>query len=467
VTAQRFALDSSYRRPDGAMVIIGGSPLRMFTLSPGGRRVIEAIERGEPLTGAHAALTDRLLDAGVIHPVNEPVDANALAPRAAELTIVVPAFNSAPLWFGETCRMIVVDDASPTPITLRDLGARSPGRLVELIRLGRNLGPGGARNAGLARVTTPFVAFVDSDVEMDERALLALLAHFDDPRVALVGPRITASTSTGTGTGISALLARFERTHSPLDLGLEPARIAPTTRVSYVPAAVIVCRTEALRAVGGFDESLRFGEDVDLVWRLHGAGWRCRYEPTSVACHRTRTTVRSWLTQRFGYGTSAAPLAARHPGALAPVRMSGWSAATWAPVLAGVPMLGVLIAGGTALALVRKLRTVPPLEALRLAGLGNLYAGRLLAATLTRAWWPVAAVAALCSRRARRIVFAAAAVTLIDGWRRERPEVDPLRYSALRIADDLAYGAGVWSGSWRERRLDALLPSFEAWPPRA
>ena len=147
--------------------------------------------------------------------------------------------------------------------------------------------------------------------------------------------------------------------------------------------------------------------------------------------------------------------------------MSGWSAATWAPVLAGVPMLGALIAGGTALALVRKLRSVPPLEALRLAGLGNLYAGRLLAATLTRAWWPVAAVAALCSRRARRIVFAAAAVTLIDGWRRERPEVDPLRYSALRIADDLAYGAGVWAGSWRERRLDALLPSFEAWPPRA
>ena len=25
---------------------------------------------------------------------------------------------------------------------------------------------------------------------------------------------------------------------------------------------------------GPFDVSLRYGEDVDLVWRLHAAGWR-------------------------------------------------------------------------------------------------------------------------------------------------------------------------------------------------
>jgi mycofactocin system glycosyltransferase len=274
------------------------------------------------------------------------------------------------------------------------------------------------------------------------------------------------------GTGV---LARYEQMRSPLDLGPAPARVAPTTRVAYVPAAVLVCRTEALRAVGGFDTALRYGEDVDLVWRLHEAGWRCRYEPAVQARHDTRRTLGAWLAQRYRYGTSAAPLAARHPGALAPVRMSGWSAAAWIPTLCGLPVVGALVAAGTTVALVRKLRTVPARECVRLAGLGHLYAGRLLAGALTRAWWPLAVVAALCSRRARRTLLVAAAITVATSWRDDRPAdrpddggapLDPVRYTALRLADDAAYGAGVWAGSLAARRLDALLPSFEAWPPR-
>jgi hypothetical protein len=149
------------------------------------------------------------------------------------------------------------------------------------------------------------------------------------------------------------------------------------------------------------------------------------------------------------------------------------------PALCGLPVVGALVAAGTTAALVRTLRTVPASECVRLAGLGHLYAGRLLAGTLTRAWWPLAVMAALCSRRARRTLLVAAAVTVATSWRDDRRDdrpadrpddggapLDPVRYTALRLADDAAYGAGVWAGSLANRRLDALLPSFEAWPPR-
>ena len=86
-------------------------------------------------------------------------------------------------------------------------------------------------------------------------------------------------------------LAAYEQRNSPLDLGDEPARIVPGTRVSYVPAAAIVCRTEAIRSISGFDENLRTGEDVDLVWRLIAAGYRCRYEPGSVVNHQPRDSI--------------------------------------------------------------------------------------------------------------------------------------------------------------------------------
>ena len=444
----RFFLDRSYRRPADGPTIIGGSPLRLFRLGPAGERVITAIERGDDAPEGHGSLTDRLVDAGVLHPdvALDPVD-------PALVTVVIPARLATPRCLTTTswsARVVVVDDASPTPLAVPK---------AEVIRLDQQAGPGGARNAGLAAVTTPYVAFIDTDVAIDEHDVLRLAAHLLDSRVALVAPRIVADRDAG-------VLARFEERHSPLDLGDEPARIAATTRVSYVPAAALVCRTEALRSIGGFDAGLRYGEDVDLVWRLAEAGWRCRYEPSVLATHATRSTMAAWLEQRFRYGTSAAALDARHPGALAPLRMSPWSAGAWAAVVAGWPVVGVLIGAGTSVALARKLRPLPSTESLRLAGTGHVAAGRLVASTVTRTWWPIAVLAALVSRRARWVLAAAITVPAALAWRERRPSLDPVRYTALRVADDGAYGAGVWWGAWRERRPAVLFPAFEAWPPR-
>ena len=87
---------------------------------------------------------------------------------------------------------------------------------------------------------------------------------------------------------------------------------------------MLLCRRDALGA--GFDESMRVGEDVDLVWRVAEAGHPVRYEPRVVVEHETRPGFGRWLAQRFGYGRSGAVLAARHPDRLAPVVVSRWSA---------------------------------------------------------------------------------------------------------------------------------------------
>jgi mycofactocin system glycosyltransferase len=236
--------------------------------------------------------------------------------------------------------------------------------------------------------------------------------------------------------------------------------------VSYVPAAAIVCRVDAVRSIGGFDPTLRFGEDVDLVWRLRRAGWRCRYEPASEVSHEPRSTLRDWALQRVGYGTSAAPLAARHPGALAPLRMSGWSAGVWALVALRRPLLALGLAGWTCRALQRKLTDLPAQEAWRLAGLGHLFAGRQVASAITRTWWPIALVAGLLFPRLRPALVAAAVVPALLDARSPEVTMDPVRYALLRIADDAAYGAGVWRGVLRRRSAAALRPSFTNWPPR-
>jgi mycofactocin glycosyltransferase len=444
VTAS-FHLDDSYRRYD--RVVIAGSPLRLFRLSPAGRRVVEAIEHDQPLPAGHAKLTGRLIEAGAIHP-NKPESEFT----AADVTIVVPAFNAWPSVHPGRSAMIVVDDASTPPL------AHMAGR--RLVRLPENRGPAGARNAGLAEVTTPLVAFVDTDVDLDDSWLDTLLPHFGDPAVALVAPRVRSSEG-------STTLANYESARSPLDLGGRQGRIAAGTRISYVPAAALVVRVDALRAVGGFDESLRTGEDVDMVWRLIAAGHRCRYEPASIVRHRPRATAWAWARQRLAYGRSAAALDRKHPGSVAPLRMSGWSAAVWALVFARRPVAAVAVGAGTAIALRRKLADLPPAESARLAGLGHLYAGRQVASAITRVWWPVAVVAARFVPRLRLPLVAAATVPALLDWLKDRGPLNPVRYVGLRLADDVAYGTGVWIGAIEHRSIGALTPKFTNWPGRA
>ena len=85
------------------------------------------------------------------------------------------------------------------------------------------------------------------------------------------------------------------------------------------------------------------------------------------------------------------------------------------------------------------------------------------AAAVTRHYWPVAALACLVSRRARRTVAVVALVEgVLDWWRRRGsdPRVRPTlagHVLAHRL-DDLAYGAGLWWGAVRHRTVEPLRP---------
>lgn len=414
---------------------------------------------GAVQAGAESALAWRLVDGGLLNPAPDasspPIDAAALSivvavfARTRELDVCLGCLRRA----HREERIVVVDDGSPDPDAIADIASRHG---AELIRRPTSGGPAAARNAGLAAVRTPLVAFIDSDVEVspgwDEplRPLLLL------DRVALVAPRVAAPSGPG-------LRDRFDAERSPLDLGPNAAAVRPSGRVSYVPAAALVGRTEVVRDLGGFDEDMRVGEDVDLVWRAHEAGWRVRYEPASRVLHREPFERRGplrWVARRFAYGTSAATLEARHPGAVRPVVISAWSVPVWAAVVSGHPFVALSAIVVTALGMVRKLTGVPWRISTALAVRGHLQAGEQLARAAVRPWWPASLLVACRSRRARRPLLIAVAMPLVldrhrSGWPRRVPLAP---WVGLHLADDAAYGAGVWWGAIRARSVAALLP---------
>ena len=470
----RFSLDASARRLDGedGKVLIGGSPLLMLRLTAAGARLIDRIEGGDDLADLTpgtpaAALLDRLVDAGICHPLGEP----GQAPASDALTVIVPAFGR-PDALARTlaalsdtashaAEVIVVDDASPDPESLGHAVANA-GSGVRIVRREVNGGPAAARNTGVALSTTPIVAFFDAGCAPAPGWLETLLPHFADSRVAAVAPRIS-----GIGGGDRTAVARYETARSSLDLGPLPAPVRLRSRVPYVPTTALLVRTDALASVGGFDETLRVGEDVDFVWRLHEAGHRVRYEPAATVAHDHPERLRRWAARRIDYGTSAAPLARRHPGNLAPLGVSGWSAGIWAAAAAGHPGAAGAIASGTAADLGRKLRDRhldhPWREALLLAGRGHLGAGRQMSKALLRAWLPVTVAAALMSRRARRTAMAAIAIPILVEWCRLRPDLDPLRFAALATIDDAAYGLGVWRGVLADGTWEPVIPKLTSW----
>jgi hypothetical protein len=230
----------------------------------------------------------------------------------------------------------------------------------------------------------------------------------------------------------------------------------------------MLARTNELRHLGGFDETLRFGEDVDLVWRLVNRGVVCRYEPQVIVHHHPRATWLELARQRFLYGTSAAQLDARHPGNLTPLRLEKWTAVAWGSAVFGHPFIAALMTGISALRLRNSLPSnnthnqERDVIAARLVLRGNLLAGRALAQAMNRTWWPLLTLAAVTSRRARWLWMSAIAIPTLGKWMKGTSDLDPVRYTSARVFDDLSYGAGVWAGVFKTRRIGPLLPHLKA-----
>lgn len=480
--APRFRLDSSTRRfGDDGEVLLGGSPTRMFRLSVAGARLVDRVLADPTDTSpAEAELIDRLVDAGVLHPVapmSTSVDPDDPSGSGDGVTVVVPVrddpdgvarlLDSLRLADG-VAEVVIVDDGSSDPARLAAVVdaavVRADAIPMQLVRLEASLGPGAARNAGAARAMTDLVAFVDADCVVTPGWLVPLRWQLRAGDVAIVAPRVVAAPTRAPRT-LATLIGRYERFRSPLDMGDEPGPVGPGRRIGYLPSAAMLVRADDVARLGGFDDSLRVGEDVDLVWRATEADLRVRYEPAAVVRHDARGDLGSWLRQRMSYGSSAAGLDARHPGTAAPARLSLESAAVWLSFVAGAPLLGVPVVVWTTIRLRRKLPAVPATEVVRIGVRGHLSAGRQLARCSVRAWWPVTMVAALRSRRARWVAAAGIAVSVLDARRdaqRSREPVGPgaVATGVLAVVDDLAYGAGLWQGCWRARSSRALLPSI-------
>jgi len=443
----RVVLDEHVRFVDRDL-LSGGSPWRLLRLTGASRAIAERWRSGDVVRNGEERFARTLVQQGFVQPRFE---------RELELghiDVVVPVYDNvtqldALLEELRGFHVTVVDDGSPDGAAVAECAER---RGATLRRLPRNSGPAAARNFGAHSTTRPFLWFIDCDVRLGDAHEVAQRLYCDlaDPLLAACAPRVC-------GAGGPGWRDHFEESFGPLDMGERSGLVSARGAVPYVPSACLLVRRAAFGE--GFDEALRVGEDVDFVWRLAESGWLVRYDADVVVRHPTRGNWRTWWRQRADYGASAAPLSKRHGSRLAPLRADAWTLVAWSSVLLGKPAIGariVRVARNHARDGVFRSEENPHESANEIVARNMVSAGGPMARAVIRTFGAVVLVAALHPRLRQRTLILFAVGTLWR-WRRRRVH---LRDLPLGVADDLAYGVGVFAGAWRHKTLRPLTPDI-------
>lgn len=147
-----------------------------------------------------------------------------------------------------------------------------------------------ARNLGARRSTGELLLFVDSDVEVHADAVARIRDAFaeDAGLTAVFGSYDDEPAAAGTVSAFRNLLHHHVHQVSP----------GPATTFWTGLGAV---RREAFAAVGGFDESVAYMEDVDLGMRLAAAGRRIVLRPDIQCTHLKRWSLSGMLRTDFAH----------------------------------------------------------------------------------------------------------------------------------------------------------------------
>jgi cellulose synthase/poly-beta-1,6-N-acetylglucosamine synthase-like glycosyltransferase len=237
-------------------------------------------------------------------------------PRVA---VMIPMLNEER--FIENCINSVLDQNYPKEnleILVVDGGSRD--RSLDIVRelvskhhCVRLLGATGlncpaALNCAIAATEADILCKVDAHGYVEQDFLRTAVACFQrDRRLMCIGGPIRPLARSVVGLSNSvARTSKFGVGHGVNTLGQEEEQLVETVQCGAY-------RKEIFDAVGGFDETLQFGEDEEMNWRIIQAGHHILYTPSMRFYYFPRETFRSFFMQYHRYGRARVRVVRKHP----------------------------------------------------------------------------------------------------------------------------------------------------------
>jgi GT2 family glycosyltransferase len=149
------------------------------------------------------------------------------------------------------------------------------------------------RNVGVAQTTQDLVVFIDASCVPGPDWLEQLCAPIVAGEETIVAGRHRSTTG-----------------QSYRDLAAD--RLEGRRYLTEAMTINLAIARSVLTQLGGFDESFRYGSDVDLSWRAIDAGHRIRYAPEAYVTHDWGD-MRAETKRSLAYGRARAHLYLKHP----------------------------------------------------------------------------------------------------------------------------------------------------------
>jgi GT2 family glycosyltransferase len=189
-----------------------------------------------------------------------------------------------------TAEVVVVDASEGRFDEVRE---RFPGvRWIDFMPLPGRPSIPHQRNQGVASTDAGLVVFIDASCVPGPDWLEQLCAPIESGEETIV-----------------AGAHRSPDQRSIRDLATE--RLRTRSYLTEAPTINLAIRRSTLDELGGFDESFRYGSDVDLTWRAVQAGQRIRYVPEAYVTHDWGD-VRAEVGRSRAYGRARAHLYMKH-----------------------------------------------------------------------------------------------------------------------------------------------------------
>jgi GT2 family glycosyltransferase len=162
---------------------------------------------------------------------------------------------------------------------------------IRMVRLEFNQGRGAARARAMQEARFELVLGCDASLVLDRDFLSRALTWFDDDRVAAVFGWIKEA-------GSPTVANRWRGRHL-----FRSNLIRTVSRDATLASGCFVVRKSAVESVGGFNATLRYGEDADLGRRLRAAGYSVIFDPCLFACSVADNSIREVLERYARWNT--------------------------------------------------------------------------------------------------------------------------------------------------------------------
>lgn len=409
-------------------------------------------------------LFERLAQKGILEreEVPEPTDlpsVSVIIPvknRAQELKESLQALEAL-IYPRAKVEILVVDDASTD--TTFEVAQRFS---AKTFRMKVSLGQGACRNFAARRARGDILAFLDSDCMASPGWLNELVPYLTKPGIGAVGGYVDGYFS-------RTHLDRYEKTCSPLNMGGRPREAGTDPSHFYLPSCNFLVHRDIFLALGGFDETLHVGEDVEFCWRLRKAGYTILYIPKGVVYHKHRCRLLSMLKRRFDYGTSEAILTLRHPEKIKEVSLSLQEGILWVAISffllfpsfwSVMPLAGVMLGDLFRKCILISRKGIPDIPFLWILsstlrwGFSSLYG---ISSFIVRYYLLLLLITGCFFHKVWILTLICFMVASLGFRLTKRPRLSLLPFLAFFFLEGIAYQLGVLQGCMKYRNYRPLL----------